>query len=286
MSEGGERGEGAPQEARHDGAPAQQAGEDGRVLHGIQVLHERLAGLERLLAPENRALRQVEQQVEQRVVPAWRRVTQGEPRWQVGLAVAAAIALQLPLPDRLVLLRPGWLLPVLEVLLFAGLVVANPRRIDRQSQVVRSVSLTLTAIISLANAWSAERLVVGLVRGTVGNAAGPLLWTGGAIWLTNMIVFALWYWEFDRGGPVARMNATRAYPDFQFVQMSSPELAPPDWEPRFGDYLYLSFTNATAFSPTDVMPLSRWAKMAMLVQSAVSLVTLVLVVARAVNILK
>ena len=86
-----------------------------------------------------------------------------------------------------------------------------------------------------------------------------------------MIAFALWYWEFDRGGPVARALAIKPYPDFEFPQMTSPELAPPSWEPMFADYFYLSFTNATAFSPTDVMPLSRWAKMLMLVQSAVSL---------------
>ena len=96
-----------------------------------------------------------------------------------------------------------------------------------------------------------------------------------------MIVFGLWYWEFDRGGPVARANATHMYPDFQFVQMASPQLAPPDWEPAFGDYLYLSFTNAAAFSPTDVMPLSRWAKMGMTAQAAISIVTVALVVARA-----
>jgi uncharacterized membrane protein len=110
--------------------------------------------------------------------------------------------------------------------------------------------------------------------------------TGAAIWLTNVIVFALWYWEFDRGGPVARALARKPLPDFQFVQMQSPELAHPDWEPAFMDYLYLSFTNATAFSPTDVLPLSRWAKATMLLQSAISLVTVALVIARAVNVLK
>jgi uncharacterized membrane protein len=148
------------------------------------------------------------------------------------------------------------------------------------------LSLVLVAILSLANAFSVARLAVGLVQGTEGENAGPLLVTGAAIWLTNVIVFALWYWEFDRGGPVARANGTRTYPDFQFVQMTSPQLAPPDWEPAFGDYAYLSFTNAAAFSPTDVMPLTRWAKMAMTVQSAVSIVTIALVVARAVNIFK
>ena len=106
------------------------------------------------------------------------------------------------------------------------------------------------------------------------------------VWLTNIVVFALWYWEFDRGGPVARALAIKPYPDFEFPQMTSPELAPPSWEPMFGDYFYLSFTNATAFSPTDVLPLSRWAKMLMLVQSAVSLLLAALVIARAVNILR
>jgi hypothetical protein len=119
---------------------------------------------------------------------------------------------------------------------------------------------------------------------TEGNDAGALLSTGAAIWLTNIIAFAVWYWQFDRGGPAA--HARRALPDFQSVQMQNPDLAHPEWEPQFVDYLYLSFTNATAFSPTDVMPLSRWAKLTMLGQSLVSLVTLALVIARAVNILK
>jgi len=129
------------------------------------------------------------------------------------------------------------------------------------------------------------RLVIGLVNGTEGKSAGSLLITGGMIWLTNVIVFALWYWEFDRGGPASRANADRTYPDFQFVQMATPQLAPPDWEPAFADYLYLAFTNAAAFSPTDVMPMSRWAKMGMTLQAAISIVTVALVVARAVNIL-
>jgi uncharacterized membrane protein len=113
-----------------------------------------------------------------------------------------------------------------------------------------------------------------------------LLLTGGVIWLTNVIAFSLWYWEFDRGGPVARaLNLKDKYPDFQFPQMVSPEMAPPDWEPAFFDYFYLAFTNATAFSPTDVMPMSRWAKAAMTVQTIISIVTVALVVSRAVNIL-
>ena len=218
--------------------------------------------------------------------PAWKRPTSGEHRWQVTLAVAVAVALQLLVPGRLDLVRPVWALPVLEILLLIGLVMANPQRINRQSKAIRLGSLTLAVILSLANAWSVGSLVVGLVRGTEGSNAGPLLVTGGVIWLTNVIVFGLWYWEFDRGGPVARANADRMYPDFQFAQMTSPGLAPPHWEPTFGDYLYLSFTNAAAFSPTDVLPLSRWAKMAMALQAAISIVTVALVVARAVNILR
>ena len=142
------------------------------------------------------------------------------------MAVAAAVALQFPLPGRLVLLRPVWLLPALEGLLLVILVMANPHRINTESRALRLLGLTLAALLSLANAWSVARLVVGLVKGTEGNSAGPLLVTGGTIWLTNVIVFALWYWEFDRGGPVARANAVRAYPDFQFVQMASPAAGP------------------------------------------------------------
>lgn len=265
-------------------APASGPAGDGdlaRVLDGIHALHGRMAELESLVAGERAAV-----PGGGKVIPAWRRVTRGEPRWPVGIAVVAAIGLQLPLPGRLVLLRPVWVLPALQGTLFVVLVALNPQRIDRESRVLRWLSLALAAVLSLANAWSAGRLVTGLVQGTEGGTAGPLLISGGVIWLTNVIVFALWYWEFDRGGPTARANATHQYPDFQFVQMTSPELAPPHWEPQFGDYLYLAFTNATAFSPTDVMPLSRWAKYAMMLQSAVSIVAIALVVARAVNILR
>ncbi|HLH59630.1 MAG TPA: hypothetical protein VKV33_10825 [Streptosporangiaceae bacterium] len=253
-----------------------------RVLDGIRSLHDRMDELENFALPSGRAVTAEWR----RAVPAWRRVTQGEPRWHVGIAMVAAICLQLPLPDRLVLIRPVWVLPAIQGLLLVIVGVLNPHRIDRESRLIRGLSLTLVSALSLANAWSAGRLVVGLVRGTQGNAAGPLLISGGIIWLTNVIVFALWYWEFDRGGPVARAHATRLYPDFQFVQMTTPQMAPPSWEPIFFDYLYLAFTNAAAFSPTDVMPLSRWAKAAMLVQSVVSIVTVALVVARAVNILR
>jgi hypothetical protein len=273
-----------PQDSQRD-PPAETA----LILQGIRALHGRLDELERRVAPAERT-----GQGEQRPgqggrlgsTPAWKRPTEGEARWQVAVAVTVAVALQFPLPGRLVLLRPAWLLPALEGLLLVVLVMANPHRINRESRALRLLSLMLAALLSLANAWSVGRLVAGLVQGTEGSSAGPLLVTGGAIWLTNVIIFGLWYWEFDRGGPVARANAIRMYPDFQFVQMASPQLAPPDWEPAFSDYLYLSFTNAAAFSPTDTMPLSRWAKMGMTAQASISIVTIALVVARAVNILR
>jgi uncharacterized membrane protein len=245
---------------------------------------ERLLRLERSVPGE---LRHLPAEVGKEAVPAWRRVTEGEARWQVSLAVTVAILLQLPVSGRLALVRPTWLLPVLEALLALGLVIANPRRINRQSMVLRYTSLTLIALISLANAWSAGRLIYEIVhKGSGTSNATTLLVTGAAIWVTNVIAFGLWYWEFDRGGPVARALAIKPYPDFLFPQMTSPQLARRSWEPMFGDYFYLSFTNATAFSPTDVMPLSRWAKMLMLVQSAVSLLLAALVIARAVNILR
>jgi uncharacterized membrane protein len=217
--------------------------------------------------------------------PAWRRVTQGEPRWPVTLAILVAIGLQIALPPRFSP-HTQWLLPILEVLLLIGLVMANPGRLERRSTTLRRASMALIIVISLANASAAIRLIVGLIRGTEGDHATTLLLVGGAIWLTNVIVFALWYWELDRGGPVARAHADLPNPDFVFPQMQSPELVSPDWEPQFVDYFYVSFTNATAFSPTDTMPFSRWAKLTMMLQSAVSLAVVVLVIARAVNILK
>lgn len=248
----------------------------------MEKMHDRLSRLERIVDPERRLLKSAERRL---VVPAWRRVTRGEPRWQVTLAIAAALAMQLALPRRVVI-GPRWVLPVLGVLLLIGLVAANPHRIERESKWLRGASMALIVVISLANAGSALRLVVRLVEGTMSQDPTSLLLTGAGIWLTNVIVFSLWYWELDRGGPVARAHDMRPHLDFVFPQMQNPELAPMDWEPMFVDYLYLSFTNATAFSPTDTLPLSRWAKLTMMLQSAISLATVALVIARAVNILK
>jgi hypothetical protein len=216
-------------------------------------------------------------------LPAWLRPTRGEHRITVTVVLAVLVALQLGV-RRDLQFQPRYLLPALEVLLFAVLVVANPTRITRESLTLRFLGLLLVLAASFATAWSAGRLVYQLATGHGGNSAIPLLVNGGAIWLTNIIVFALWYWDFDRGGPAARASARHKLPDFVFTQMTTPELASREWEPTFLDYLYLSFTNATAFSPTDTLPLSRWAKLTMMFQSMISLVTVALVVARAVNI--
>jgi hypothetical protein len=204
------------------------------------------------------------------------RVIQGKPRWSASLVIAAVIVAIIGmqvLPPSQVAVHPPWLLPALEALLLASL-VANPKQIDRESPLRRVFILTLIAVINLANAWWASWVMVGLLSGSQGQDGGALLVTGAVIWLTNVIVFALWYWELEQNRP---------YPDFLFVQMENPALAPPDWQPAFSDYLYLSFTNATAFSPTDVLPLSRWAKLTMMFQSAISISTIALVIARAVN---
>jgi uncharacterized membrane protein len=218
-------------------------------------------------------------------LPAWLRPTDGEHRWQAALVVGLIIVLQLAEPSRLTL-HPYWLLPALEAAFLAFLLLLNPARINRESAPLRVASLTLAAAASFANAWSLTLLVHGLLTHTEGRTAGPLLFAGAEIWGANVIVFALWYWEFDRGGPVARAHAHQPNPDFLFPQMQTPDLVSRDWEPTFFDYLYVSYTNATAFSPTDTMPLSRWAKLLMLIQSAISLLTVGLVVARAVNILR
>ncbi len=150
----------------------------------------------------------------------------------------------------------------------------------------RNLGLLLVAIISVDNGISAVLLDTKLIGGTAGNDAGPLLASAASIYLTNIIAFGIWYWELDRDGPLARAAALSPHPDFLFPQMTQEHLVSEHWEPHFGDYLYVSFTNATAFSPTDTMPLTRGVKFLMALQSAIALSTTALVIARAINILK
>jgi hypothetical protein len=220
------------------------------------------------------------------VIPTWRRVNDGELAAPVLLALVGAVALQLALPDRVV--DPvRWLFPAAVAVLIVVIIATHGVRIGQhRSPVLRGTTLLLMLVLSGANIAAGTRLVIDLLRSEGLHDAGDLIVTGGAIWLTNVIIFALWYWIFDRGGPVARAHAAKTYPDFLFPQMDNVALAKPDWRPVFFDYLYTSFTNATAFSPTDVMPLARWAKLMMMLQSAVALLLAILVIARAVNVLK
>jgi uncharacterized membrane protein len=247
---------------------------------------EKVAGMEHRLREVAATLERIERAASQaRRTPAWRRVTEGEHRLPVTSVIVAMIVLQLRVPTRFSLLG-WWVLPLVEAALLVAVGVANPWRISTFSRRVRVLTLALIGVATVANGRAAAYLILGLVAGTEGRDAVGLLVVGGSIWLTNVVVFALWYWELDRGGPGARAQAMKPLPDFVFPQMSTPDLAGADWEPQFTDYLYLAFTNATAFSPTDTLPFSRWAKLAMGLQSAVSLTTGALVIARAVNILQ
>ncbi|HEY2064074.1 MAG TPA: hypothetical protein VGH57_37250 [Amycolatopsis sp.] len=199
--------------------------------------------------------------------------------------VVVTLALQLVLPHDVVL-APWWLLPGLSVLLIIALLLINPGRMDEFSTIERIISLAVVAVVSVANGGSAVQLVLGIANGSVGGHAVQVLVSGGIVYWTNIVVFSLWYWEFDRGGSARRADGQAQYADLQFPQMDSPELTHDDWEPRYLDYLYLAFTNATAFSPTDVMPLKVWAKMTMMLQAIISLLVAVMVIAWAIGALQ
>ena len=187
------------------------------------------------------------------------------------LIVLAAVLLDLGLSDKLTL-GPRWLLPGVEGVLVIGLMIATPRPNLKLSAVRRQFALSLIGLVSAVNLFSLILLVHYLVHG--GNAGGrTLIGSGAVLWGTNVLLFGLWYWELDRGGPMRRMLEPDAQPDFLFPQMTEPKLAPKGWIPGLIDYLYVSFTNATAFSPTDTMPLTVTAKVLMSVQSLASLVT-------------
>lgn len=208
----------------------------------------------------------------------------GESRWASAGAILAAIVLTLLLPEEL-RLGPFWLLPVVEGGLLVAVIAGDPGRIDERSSRLRTLSIALVAVLVCYSLCSTVLLIGDIVHGgSWTNSAGDLLEAGAFVWVSNNIAFALLYWELDGGGAAARAYGLPAHLDLAFPQQMNPDLAPPDWRPRFVDYLYLGFTNATALSPTDVMPFAPWAKVAMAVQSTVSLVILGLVIARAVNV--
>ena len=217
-----------------------------------------------------------------------------ESRWEAGPAIVLVIALQLLLAIvsqtqhwRLWNLPWWvWLIPIVpEIVLLLLLAWERPRRMLEQSGHRRTAALAQLGLISLTNALLLVAVLGSLIQGTEKSGA-QLLTKAMIVWGSNVITFGLWFWEFDSGGPVRRLRPDPPLPDFEFPQLDSPDLAPPGWRPQFVDYLYVSFTNSIAFSPTDTLPLSRWAKLLMLSESAISSVTVLLVAARAVNIFK
>ncbi len=206
-----------------------------------------------------------------------------EPFWQAQLAVLVALLLHLALPGKLTL-GPRWLLPLLEGMLLAGLVISTPYRHHSQSPARRRASIALIALVTIAN-FIALGLLVHLLLERNSAAGRDLIVAAGQIWLTNVAVFALWFWEMDRGGPHLRTAPESREPDFLFPQMTASGWSFAEWRPGFVDYLYVAFTNASAFSPTDAMPLTARLKGLMLVEAMASFLTVGLVAARAVNIL-
>jgi uncharacterized membrane protein len=181
---------------------------------------------------------------------------------------------------------PAFVYPVLLTCFLLVLIIGDPGRIDRQRRWLRVTTLLMLAQITVATTIAAIRLVIGILTHATFSTASELLITGGCVWLTNVITFALWYWDLDGGGAAARAAAsTPADPAFIFPEMTMPEFVPQSWYPKFADYFVLAFNTALAFSPTDVSAIRVWAKLMMLFESVVSLALATLVVARAINIL-
>jgi uncharacterized membrane protein len=206
-----------------------------------------------------------------------------EPFWPAQLTVLAAIGIQILLPARLTA-GPEWLVPTMEGVLLLGLFVVTPNVIEDEHPRRRNIALGLTALVSAANIFSLGELVHFLLHHNVSDGRS-LIVSGVLIWLTNLLVFALWFWEMDRGGPGLRAAGRDQPPDFLFPQMTDDRIEPGNWRPKFVDYAYVALTNNTAFSPTDTMPLTPPAKLVMGMQSTVSFLTVGLIVSRAVNIL-
>jgi hypothetical protein len=216
-----------------------------------------------------------------------RAAERGEHWWPVALAILVVVGLHVALPAKY-RVNPPWVLPVVLLALLAALIIGDPGRIDRQKTWLRILTGVVIALLTLANLVAAGRLVGDIITTNklfAANATG-LLATGGVIWATNVIAFGLWYWDLDRGGAAARAHHPQTNPAFVFAEMQHTAYTPADWVPTFVDYLSLSFWTATAFSPTDVSAIKRWAKLMMMTEAVVSLVIGVLVIARAVNILK
>ncbi len=219
-----------------------------------------------------------------------------EHRFPAALAIVVGAALYAALPSSLIL-GSRFVIPGLEMVLLLAVLVYNPRRFTRQTTLSRVLSLALVVIIGLANLVSLVLLVRALIHGSATDSH-KLLLAALQVWLTNIIVFGLAYWELDRGGPVKRATLSRAElppADFRFSQDEDADAVAEvaasasdraDWAPVLVDYLYVSLTNSSAFSPTDTMPLSSRAKLLMGIQASAALIVSLLVIARAVGGLK
>ena len=204
----------------------------------------------------------------------------------MALAVLTVGVMRLFLPPELRVSDASGLFLVVIVVMVVALILGDPGRIDREVRWLRLLTGALIGVITLVNAGSSVRLVISIIYAEpFTQTARVLLACGGIIWLTNVIAFGLWYWDLDRGGAAARAAGSTRRPAFLFPEMSNPDFVGENWSPAFVDYLHLSFTTATAFSPTDVSPIRPWAKLMMMTEEAVSLAVGILVVARAVNIL-
>jgi hypothetical protein len=202
-------------------------------------------------------------------------------------AVLLAGLLRILLPPELRLRDARPVFIVVLLVLIVALMVGDPGRIDQNKTWLRVLTGSAIGLITLVNTSSAARLVIGIFGGAhFAESAGTLLVSGAVIWFTNVIAFGLWYWDLDRGGAAARALGTGSDPAFVFPEMSNAEHVPAGWYPKFLDYLHLSFSTATAFSPTDVSAIKPWAKLMMMAEEIVSLVVGLLVIARAVNVIR
>jgi uncharacterized membrane protein len=206
-----------------------------------------------------------------------------EPRWPASLALLTCVGLYIVLPSRLVV-GPRWLVPLLVALPLVPLSARRHRHPD-EARWIRRVVLVLITIVTVANVVSAGLLVHRLLSTNVSQGT-QLIYSAVSIWLTNVIIYGVWFWEIDRGGPHVRAGSATVWPDIQFPQMENPDLAPPEWRPHFFDYLFTSFANGTSFAPADAMPLTLRLKVLFATESMVSLVAIVVVGARAINILR
>jgi uncharacterized membrane protein len=204
-----------------------------------------------------------------------------ESRWPPLIAILIAGALYILLPDRLILGGGifGWVIPGLEVALIVVALMTTPRR---ESNARRDLGIALAVLITVANGASLIMLIVGIAT-EQGFAGHDLVWAGIDIWVTNAIIFAVWYWEMDGGGPRMRAEAPVGYHDFLFPQFQISE--PWTWRPQFLDYLFVAFTNAASFAPADTLPMTTRAKALMSLQSLISLAVILIVAARAINVL-